>query len=296
MSTVGICGIGSMGHVALQKLLEEKTKVFAFDVNPSLIGRIEKLSAKTAGSPAEVAEHSDVILMFLPGPSEVRECVAGHAGLLQTARQETVIVDMSTVDPETTCEMAEKAGQKNVGYLDAPVLGRPSAVGNWACPVGGKAVFLEKARPVLELVAGKIFHVGKAGAGNRLKLLNQLMFGAINAMTAEMMAIASKSEIPPSLLYETITSSQAGTVSNLFVELGKRIVEEDYDNPTFSVDLLVKDISLAVGMARESDSISLLGQTITWMNEIAQIQGYGRKDTAVMWKCLLNIWDKKEDS
>jgi 3-hydroxyisobutyrate dehydrogenase-like beta-hydroxyacid dehydrogenase len=96
-------------------------------------------------------------------------------------------------------------------------------------------------------------------------------------------------------LYETITSSQAGTVSNLFVELGKRIVEEDYDDPTFSVDLLVKDISLAVGMARKSDSISLLGQTITWMNELARIQGYGRKDTAVMWKCLLNIWDKKKD-
>jgi len=103
-----------------------------------------------------------------------------------------VIVDMSTVDPGVTRRMSETALQKGVGYLDAPVLGRPAAVGNWALPVGGRAHDLDQCRPILELVAAKIFHIGESGSGNKVKLLNQLMFGAINAMTAEMMAVAEK--------------------------------------------------------------------------------------------------------
>ena len=131
--------------------------------------------------------------------------------------------------------MAALAAKEKIGYLDAPVLGRPSAVGHWALPIGGEQETLERCRPVLETFSGRIISVGESGMGNKIKLLNQLMFSAINAMTAEMMAIASHVGISPNLLYETIIDSRAGTVSNLFIELGRNIVSSRPETVDLSV-------------------------------------------------------------
>jgi 3-hydroxyisobutyrate dehydrogenase/2-hydroxy-3-oxopropionate reductase len=200
---------------------------------------------------------------------------------------------MSTVNPEITQRMADKAKLQGTGYLDAPVLGRPVAVDNWALPVGGVLEDLKRCSPILECVASTIVHVGPSGTGNKIKLLNQLMFGSINAITAEMMAIAEKVGVSPKLLYDTITASQAGTVSNLFKELGRHIVAEDHDDPAFTVDLLNKDIRLGVQMAESNNAPPLLSRTVDYINRIAQAQGYGGNDTSVMWKCFDSMWEKK---
>ncbi len=128
--------------------------------------------------------------------------------------------------------------------------------------------------------------MGGPGNGHAVKLLNQMMFGAINAMTAEMMATSEKLGLAPGKLYEIITSSQAGTVSNLFKELGRRIQEDDYDNPTFSVKLLEKDIRLGLEMARKADIVPQLGQVVAQMNEAAIAKGFGEQDSAVMWRSV----------
>jgi len=147
---------------------------------------------------------------------------------------------------------------------------------------------------MLELVAAKILHIGESGSCNKVKLLNQLMFGAINAMTAEMMAIAEKIGISPKLLFETISSSQAATVSNLFKELGGRIAAGNYENPTFTVNLLIKDVRLAVEMAKAGDAPPLLGRTVELINEIARAQGFGDRDTSIMWKSVQKVWGEKK--
>ncbi len=190
----------------------------------------------------------------------------------------------------TTGAMAALATERGVGYLDAPVLGRPSSVGKWALPVGGRKEHLDRCRPVLRLLAANIMHVGESGSGNKIKLLNQLMFGAINAITAEMMAVAERLGVSPKFLYDTIMASQAGTVSNLFIELGRKISSEDYENPTFSVDLLCKDVRLAIDMAREAGAPPLLARTVQFLNEVAQSQGLGGKDTSMMWKIYGPMW------
>ena len=119
--------------------------------------------------------------------------------------------------------MAAASGRKGVAYLDAPVLGRPAAVGEWSLPVGGDPEHLAQCVDILKLFARNVFHIGPPGSGSKVKLLNQMMFSAINGMTAEMMAVAERVGIPQKLLYETISASQAATVSGLFKELGQRI-------------------------------------------------------------------------
>ena len=291
MSNIAIIGVGVMGGVAAEKIIQAGHNVNVFDLSKNAMAKLIGLGATELTGPGEAAEWAEIVLMFLPGPAQVEECVVGQHGLLMSAPPGMIIVDLSTVDPGVTERMAKATQSKKVAYLDAPVLGRPSAVGNWALPVGGEADTLKRCRSILEILAANIFHVGPSGMGNRIKLLNQMMFGAINAMTAEMMAVADKMGISPKLLYETITASQAGTVSNLFRELGKRIAEDDYSNPTFSVNLLIKDVRLAVEMARESGAQVLLGETVEFINGLARSKGQGEQDTAAMWKSVRSLCD-----
>lgn len=292
MKTVGIIGTGVMGLTVASKFIANGYKVFGYDNYQAASDKGRSSGLEMVRNPKDVANNVNIVMLFLPGPDQVADCVSSEGGLLASLHSGTVIVDMSTIDPGTTVRMAAKALEKKVGYLDAPILGRPATVGKWAIPVGGREEDLEICRPLFELIAAKIFHVGPSGTGHKVKLLNQLMFGAINAMTAEMMAVASTIGISPRMLYETITSSQAGTISNLFVEIGGRIAKESYEDATFTVDLLVKDLKLAVRMAEEQHSPPILGKSVELINEIAQSQGFGSYDTSIMWKSYLKMWNK----
>jgi 3-hydroxyisobutyrate dehydrogenase/2-hydroxy-3-oxopropionate reductase len=296
MEKIGIIGTGVMGLTVAGRLLAGGYPLTVYDISSKAAEKAKHLGAQLGQTPAEVALHANIILLFLPGPKEVIDCVTAPKGLLSVLKPGSVIVDMGTTDPGTSEQMASKARDKAVGYLDAPILGRPATVGQWALPVGGQPEDLERCRQLFKIFAAKIFHIGPSGSGHKIKLLNQLMFGAINAMTAEMMAIAEKIGIPPRQLFEIITASQAGTVSNLFKELGSRIAMGDYSDPTFTVDLLVKDIKLAVSMAKEKNAPPILARTVELINEISRVQGLGAKDTAIMWTSYKGIWDGKRDS
>jgi 3-hydroxyisobutyrate dehydrogenase len=284
MKNVGLIGVGIMGKLIVPRIRDAGHKLYIYDVSQDALLKVAGRGVDAAASTAEVASKADIILMSLPGPKQVEEVVNGRKGLLTKAHSGMVLIDLSTVDPRTTQSMAAAAAQKEVGYLDAPVLGRPASVGEWSLPVGGDAADLAKCIDILKLFARNVFHIGPAGSGNKIKLLNQMMFSAINSMTAEMMAVAGQVGIEPKLLYETISASQAATVSGLFKELGKRIATSDYDNPTFQIDLLVKDVSLAIAMAQDSGAVPLLTKFTQQMNEQAQSSGLGKKDTSEMWK------------
>lgn len=296
MKNAGIVGAGVMGRVVAQKLIEAKYHLTIYDEYGPSSEKARQMGADIVNNAAAVAQKSDIVLIFLPGPPEVKSCVSGENGLLSVNKPGLIIVDMSTVDPDSTSAMAKAALSKDVGYLDAPVLGRPSTIGKWALPVGGQKEVLERCKSLLENLAAHVIYIGDSGSGNKVKLLNQLMFGAINAMTAEMMAISDAIGVPPKLLYDTITASQAGTVSNLFKELGGRVSMDDYENPTFTVDLLSKDVRLGIQMAKEHKAPPLLAQSIQILNEIAQAQGHGNTDTSIMWKSYESIWGKKNQA
>nr|WP_269430872.1 NAD(P)-dependent oxidoreductase [Desulfovibrio sp. TomC] len=290
METVGIVGTGVMGRTVGAAFLEHGLSVHGYDAFASCREKGRDMGIAMHGSLGELARATDRIILFLPGPTEIAACVSGPEGLLDSAAPGTVIIDMCTSAPHTTRDMAKAAKQKGVDYLDAPVLGRPATVGKWALPVGGDIEACRRVEPLLRLIAAHVVHMGDSGAGHKVKLLNQMMFGAINGMTAEMMAVAQKVGIEPGQLYDVITASQAGTVSNLFRELGQRVSDERYGDPTFTVALLAKDVRLGVDMAEQAGAPPLLGRTVDFLNRTSCAQGYGDEDTSVMWKCLGNLW------
>lgn len=294
-SRVGLIGVGTMGIHALSMLVNSGYDVVACDLEACARERARERGAVAVDRPRMVAEKARILLLALPGPPEVRAVVTGDQGVLAGARREPdqVIIDMSTVDPETTVQMAAQAAQVGVDYLDAPILGRPSAAGHWVLPVGGNPTTVARCRPVLEVLASKVLHVGPLGSGNKLKLLNALMFAAINAITAEMMAISVKAGFSPKVLYETIAESEAATVSGLFKEVGPKIVARDF-TPVFPIDLLCKDNGLAIAMARSCGAPPILANTVQVINELATARGLGGQDTSALVKVYEALLDAQE--
>jgi 3-hydroxyisobutyrate dehydrogenase len=284
LKNVGLIGAGVMGRLVARRVLEAGHSLRVFDVSEGAMAAVASLGASVSSSPAVVAAASDIVLMSLPGPQQVEHTVTGREGLLTGARSGMIIVDLSTVDPESARAMAAAAAQRRVAYLDAPVLGRPASVGEWSLPVGGDPDSLAPCLDVLRLFARNVICIGPAGSGNKVKLLNQMMFSAINGITAEMMAASERIGIPPAVLFRTISASQAATVSGLFKELGQRITDGRYEDPTFQVDLLFKDVSLAMGMARAAGAAVPLTALTQEMNEMARSSGLGKKDTSAMWQ------------
>lgn len=283
-STVGIVGLGTMGS-AMADAVRPHHRLVVHDIDGTATSRQPADGAEVAASPLQVAERADVVLLSVPGPDEVRAVVAGADGILDAGYLPAVVVDLSTVDPQTTRDMAVAAATRGVGYLDAPVLGRPHRCGEWTLPVGGPEEVLAAAAPVLGLLANRVIRVGDHGIGNVLKLLNNLMLGAINAITAETMAAAGRLGLDPHIYYSTLADSGAASVSNLFREIAPKIVAADW-SPAFTVDLLAKDNRLALEMIERAGFTPWVARAVVDLNTAGQAAGLGPLDTSALVRLM----------
>ncbi len=289
---VGLVGCGRMGRCMLQSMLDHGFSVVAYDKFPAAAESAAAMGAEIAASPAELARRASVILMSLPGPVQLTEVLFGEDGLKKGLTSDHVVIDTSTVDPETTRKNAAGIAETGAAYLDCPILGRPSATGKWMLPTGGNPQALAHVKPVLLTFAANAIPVGDSGAGNALKLLNQLMFSCINAISSEVMAICEHVGIDPKVFYDTVASSSAATVSGLFREVGRSIVNDSFDQPAFTVDLLIKDAKLAIQMAKDADAPSVVAGYVQMYNEIAHAEGLGNQDTSALYKVFSRHYDK----
>jgi 3-hydroxyisobutyrate dehydrogenase-like beta-hydroxyacid dehydrogenase len=281
---VALIGFGLMGRAMAGGLRDNGHRVRVFDVSPAARAAALDGGCEFASSPADAARDASVALISLPRPEHVTAVVReGPGNLLGAMPAGSVIVDTSTVSPRTSEANAAEASRSGIGYLDAPVLGRPEGVGRWTLPVGGDAADLERARPVLACIAQQILPVGPPGSGNTVKLLNNLMFGSINAVTCEVFALAEKLGVDRALFFDIVSSSGAATVSNLFLALGKNIVADEF-SPTFSVANLHKDVSLGVAMAHDAGAELAISENTLRLIERAVADGLDGEDTAAIVK------------
>jgi 3-hydroxyisobutyrate dehydrogenase-like beta-hydroxyacid dehydrogenase len=285
-SQVGMIGFGIMGAAIARRLIEHGHEVVVVDTRPAALDAAKGIGCHVAATPAEAARAASTVLLSLPTPEHVTAVVrTGGAPLLDGAVAGSVIVDTSTVDPATSQQNAKAAAERGVGYLDSPVLGRPSRAGQWTLPTGGDADDIAKVRPVLAAFANRIVHVGPSGSGNTVKLLNNLMFGAINGATVEMFALAERLGVEAGLLFNAIADSGAGTVSNLFKELGPKIVEREF-SPAFTIDNMEKDVRLGLELAEEAGMTLPLSEAGQRLTRLAQVAGLGAEDSAAVVKVL----------
>lgn len=285
---VGLVGAGRMGRGILQGLLSKGTRVAVWDTFPSARQAARELGAAEAAGPADLARRARIIIFSLPSPREVEDVVAGPEGIAAAMEPGTVLVDTTTGDPATSRSLAEAVAAGGGHYVDAPILGRPEAALRWTLPVGGPPAVVEGIRPVLEQFAGRIVHVGPVGSGMALKLLNNTMFAVINAVTAEVMAACRQVGIEPGAFLDIVGASEAATVSPLFKSLAGKIVRDEFD-PVFSVDLLAKDLRLALKMYEDHGVPAVMGRTVQMVVDMALAQGYGPRDSAALVRVFENL-------
>lgn len=287
---VGLVGAGQMGGRMGAALLAAGHDLTVHDVAADRVATLVAEGAHAADTPAEVGAASEITLLSLPGPPEVAEAVDDADGVAAGADAGAVIADLSTVDPATTERLAQLVEPRGIGYVDAPVLGRPPACGAWTLPVGGSGDAVAAATPALEVVAKRVVHVGESGRGNLVKLLNNLMFGAINGITVEVFAACERAGLDPRVFYETVEQSGAATVSNLLRDIGPKILGDD-DTTAFTIDLLTKDNDLGVHALVDAGAPAILSRAIATLNQLGQLRGLGHADTSALIGVYRHAWD-----
>ncbi|MBD2848055.1 NAD(P)-dependent oxidoreductase [Paenibacillus sp. IB182496] len=281
---VGLIGVGTMGKCMLERLIAADYEVVAYDAYAPARTYASEKGAAIAADPQDLANRVTLILMSLPNANIIMDVISGERGLMSALTAEHIVVDTSTVSPGASQQGARLLAARGASYVDTSILGRPSAVGNWLLPAGGSEAAIAVATPVLLTFAKRVVRVGEVGAGNALKLLNQLMFSVINGVSAEVMALTDAIGVDKKAFYEVVASSDAATVSGLFRETAKRIVHEQYDDPTFTIELLCKDAGLGIEMAKEAGVTPLIAGFVQMLNENAKGKGLGKQDTSALAK------------
>lgn len=276
-----VIGLGTMGLRAALRLKDAGHEVMGFDVADRARTAASEGGVRVMPSPEAASSAAEVTVMSLPMPKDVIATVEQIRPALGAGR---LIADLSTIDPETARHAAALAAEPGGAYLDCPVLGRPDRIGSWTVLVGGPDAGAARLREIFEGSIGRaVVHCGPVGSASVLKLLNNLMFGAVNAITVEALAVCAAAGVDPGFFVETIANSGAAAVSGLFREMAPKIVRGDF-SPDFSLDLLTKDNRLALGVAEDVGLPLIVGNSVQTLNRLAQARGHGREDTGAAIK------------
>jgi len=243
-----------MGAPMVQNLLGAGFDVTVWNRTTSRTDAAAQAGATAADSPAAVAAASDVTISCVTASADVEGVLVGGDGLPPGAivgvQAGSVVIDMSTISPAVTRDIAALLAEKNVQLLDAPISGGEQGAidGTLSIMVGGDADALERVRPILDAMGGKITHCGPSGSGQTVKLCNQIAVSVNNFAMAEALVFCQASGVDPSTMLEAISAGAAGSwqISNL----GQRIVDRDFA-PGFKVGLQQKDLRLALEAADE---------------------------------------------
>jgi 3-hydroxyisobutyrate dehydrogenase-like beta-hydroxyacid dehydrogenase len=264
MVAVGFIGLGNMGGRMTACLTRTGVEVLGFDTRPGLA---QAVGAVSAGSPREVAEDAEVVLMSLPDSTVVEAVVTGRDGVLDGCRSGQVVVDLSTADPGSTRVLHTALAERGVEYLDAGISGGAAAAdkGQLTLMVGGSEAALAEVRPTLDAFAAKIFHVGESGAGHATKLLNNFLNAVSLASTAEVMVAAKKAGLDLHTVLDVFNASSG--INFATVNRFPHIIEGDYLEGGLTNTLMMKDVTLY------ADYVSQLG--VASLNAAGPLAAFG---------------------
>ncbi len=248
--TVGFIGLGIMGLPMSRNLLKSGYAVVAYNRTRSKAEVLGNEGAKVADTPAEVARQATVIITMVADSPDVEEVVLGKGGVLEGIRADSVVIDMSSISPSVTREIAGKLGEKGAHMLDAPVSGSSwaAADGTLSIMVGGEDGIFERCLPVFEAMGSRIIHIGPNGMGQTAKLVNQVIVGGTLAAVCEGLTLGAKAGVD---LDKTFQAVSGGAANSWQLEnLGSRILKRDFA-PGFAVKLMLKDQRLINQTAEE---------------------------------------------
>ncbi|SDZ49989.1 2-hydroxy-3-oxopropionate reductase [Jannaschia faecimaris] len=274
-------GAGAMGGAIGTRLLETGQRLAVFDLNADVVQALVDKGGTAAGSAAEAAAVSDVVIISLNGPHIVDSAVFGAGGVAEGARPGTLIIDMSSIDPEATKDLAAKAVEAGLRWVDSPLSGgAPKAlVGELTLMAGGAEKDVADARMALQHVASNITHMGPAGAGQTTKLINQVLCGLNFLAVAEATKLAEDAGVDAAKIPQALKGGRAD--SAILQEYMPRYVARDYRR-TGRIDNMVKDLNGAQDLARRTNTPMPMTALCAEVHRLLTAAGLGGEDQAAL--------------
>ena len=284
MANVAFIGLGNMGGPMAVNLVKAGHDVAVFDLSQTALDQLQEAGASVAASAAEAATGVDYVISMLPAGKHVAGTYLGDQGLLAQLDDSTTVLDCSTIDAATARKVGEAAAKLGIGFMDSPVSGgvAAAAAGTLAFMCGGSAETFEKARLVLQDMGKNIFHAGPAGAGQVAKGCNNMLLAVHMIGTCEALEMGARNGLDPKVLSEIMLASSGRNWSLEVYNPYPGVMEtapasNDYQ-PGFMVDLMLKDLGLALEIAEQSDFDNPMGRLARELYSQHQAAGNGARD------------------
>ncbi|MBW8384015.1 MAG: 2-hydroxy-3-oxopropionate reductase [Youngiibacter sp.] len=274
---IGFIGLGIMGRPMAKNLLKAGYSLKVYDLNKSAVADLVSSGAEECASISEVARDCSLIITMLPNSPHVKAVVLGEGGILESAAEGTLVVDMSSIAPDASKEMEKALSEKKLRMIDAPVSGgEPKAIdGSLAIMVGGSEVDFNEAKPLFDVMGASALLVGPIGSGNTCKLTNQIIVALNIAALSEGLLLAKKAGADVEKVFNAIKGGLAGsTVMNAKAPM---ILEGNF-KPGFKVDLHIKDLTNALDTGAAAGAPLPLTASVQQMLQVLKADGEGQSD------------------
>lgn len=286
--TIGFIGLGIMGGGMVRNLLKTGFEVHVWNRTSSRMTPIEAAGAHGAPDAAAVAARSDIIILCVSETQDVEEVLFGENGVVQGAKPGSLIIDTSTISPQVTVSMEARLRAAGLRMLDAPISGgsEGAANGTLSIMVGGDKADVTRAMEALDAMASRITHVGGTGAGQMVKLVNQILVVGTMMAISEALLFAQKGELDLAKTLEAVEHGAAG--SWMLSNRGTQAIVRDFE-PGFTIDLQQKDLRLVL------DAADTLGIPLPMTSQIFQLyrslqeRGLGGKGNHALVMALENL-------
>jgi len=286
---IAFIGLGIMGKPMALNLIRAGHTLFAVDIVPEAVEAVASQGAVVCKTPAEAARQAGLVLTMLPNSPQVRQVIKGPQGVLEGLKPGSVVVDMSSIDPNVSIDLCAKVEAAGGEMIDAPVSGgEPKAIdGTVSFMCGGKAQVFEGVKPVLGAMGASVVLVGGIGSGNMTKLANQIIVAGNIAAMAEAFALATKAGVDPEKVFEAVRGGLAGSTvlgAKMPMVLGRNF------KPGFRIELHIKDLQNAASAAEALDMELPLTAGILAQMRALDARGCGGLDHSA----LVQFYEEKE--
>lgn len=285
---IGFIGLGIMGQGMAANLLKAGFELTVWNRTIVRMQDIVAQGAHAGANPADVATRSDIIVICVSDTPDVQDVILGEQGVIHGARPGALVIDCSTISPQATRELAATLSEKGIRMLDAPVSGgsEGAAKGTLSIMVGGERDQFERALPVLQAMGKAITHVGGHGAGQTVKLVNQVLVVGNCIAMCEALLFAQAGGVDLQKTYNAISQGAAG--SWMFTNRAPQIMQRDW-RPGFTIDLQQKDLRLVLEAADELGVPLLITSLISQLYRTLQLRGLGNEGNHALIKALENL-------
>ncbi len=292
---VGFIGLGIMGKPMAKNLMEAGYELVLYNRTLEKAEELAEDGAEVAANPREVAENSDIVVTMLPDSPDVRNVVAGEDGVLEGIQDGALLVDMSTISPVVTEELAAKLGERGASMLDAPVSGGDVGAieGTLSIMVGGSEEDFERAKPLFDVMGKTVNHVGPTGAGQVTKAANQVVVALTIEAVSEALVLGSKGGVAPEKILDVLSGGLAG---NKVMEVKReKFLSHEFD-PGFRSELHHKDLGIALAAGREYGVVLPVTAIVDQMLLAMKKKGWGGEDHSALLRIVEDLSQHEIDS